>query len=175
MTTIIARCLSGAPPTLLTARALRKTTTLKVSTRFGTTFCKRHPNIDIDNANWRITGPDLEVTKRSIDCRTRTELDGYEYFPEVNQSQTMELSLWLPLHASLLNAVDPYRVRSVATTGVGIGLDLLSPYIPEEQLRKAVAEIKQDRPYWLGDFYPLAGTNAQDKEWCVVAISPERP
>jgi len=79
----------------------------------------------------------------------------------------MELSLWVPLHSSLLNALDPYRVRSVATTGAGIGLNLLSPYIPQDQLRKAVAEIKQNRPYWLGDFYPLAGFNAQDRDWCV--------
>jgi alpha-galactosidase len=128
---------------------------------------QKHPKLTIDNANWRITGQDIEVTRRSIGSLTRTELDGYEYFPEVNQSQTMELSLWVPLHASLLNALDPYRVRSVATTGVGIGLDLLSPYISQEELRKAVAEIKQNRPYWLGDFYPLAGFNTQDKEWCV--------
>jgi alpha-galactosidase len=126
----------------------------------------RHPQLVIDNANWRITGPDLEVTKRSIGSLTRTELDGYEYFPEVDQAQTMELSLWVPLHASLLNALDPYRVRSVATTGVGIGLNLLSPYIPQEELRNAVAEIKQNRPYWLGDFYPLTGSSLQDHEWC---------
>lgn len=128
---------------------------------------QRHPRLTIDNANWRITGPDIEVTKRSIGSLTRTELDGAEYFPEVDQAQTMELSLWVPLQASLLNALDPYRVRSVATTGAGIGLNLLSPYIPREELRKAVAEIKQSRPYWLGDFYPLAGFDAQDNEWCV--------
>jgi alpha-galactosidase len=126
----------------------------------------RHPKLVIDNANWRITGPDIEVTKRSIGSLTRTELDGYEYFPEVNQAQTMELCLWIPLHASLLNALDPYRVRSVATTGTGIGLNLLSPYIPQEELRKAVAEIKQNRPDWLGDFYPLTEINSQDNVWC---------
>jgi alpha-galactosidase len=127
----------------------------------------RHPNLVIDNANWRITGADIEVTKRSIGSLTRTELDGYEYFPEVNQAQTMELSLWIPLDASLLNALDPYRVRSVATTGVCVGLNLLSPYIPQEELRKAVAEIEQNRPYWLGDFYPFTETNSQDNGWCV--------
>ena len=45
-------------------------------------------------------------------------------------------------------------------------MNLLSPYIPREELRKAVAEIKQNRPYWLGDFYPLTGFNSQDDEWC---------
>lgn len=127
---------------------------------------EKHPKLTIDNANWRITGPDIEVMKRSIGSLTRTELDGAEYFPEVDQAQTMELSLWVPLHASLLNALDPYRVRSVSTTGAGIGLNLLSPYIPQDQLRQAVAEIKQNRPYWLGDFYPLAGFNSQDNDWC---------
>ena len=127
---------------------------------------QRHPKLVIDNANWRGTGPDIEVTKRSIGSLTRTELDGYEYFPEANQAQTMELSLWVPLHASILNALDPYRVRSVATTGLSILLNLLSPYIPQEELREAVAEIKQNRPYWLGDFYPLTRINLHDNEWC---------
>ncbi len=133
---------------------------------FWDSLLQRHPKLTIDNANWRITGPDIEVAKRSIGSLTRTELDGGEYFPEVDQSQTMELSLWVPLQASLLNALDPYRVRSVATTGAGIGLNLLSPYIPREELRKAVAEIKQNRPYWLGDFYPLTGFTSRDNEWC---------
>ena len=134
---------------------------------FWDSLLQKHPKLTIDNANWRITGQDIEVTRRSIGSLTRTELDGYEYFPEVNQVQTMELSLWVPLHSSLLNAVDPYRVRSVATTGAGIGLNLLSPYIPQGELRKAVEEIKQNRPYWLGDFYPLSGFNSQHNEWCV--------
>ncbi len=128
---------------------------------------QKHPKLVIDNANWRITGPDLEVMKRSIGSLTRTELDAYEYFPEVDQAQTAELSLWAPLSASLLNAVDPYRVRSVSTTGTCIGLNLLSSYIPKEELQKAVAEIKQIRPYWLGDYYPLTGINAQKNIWCV--------
>ncbi len=127
---------------------------------------QRHPKLVIDNANWRITGPDLEVMKRSIGSLTRTELDAYEYFPEVDQAQTAELSLWIPLSASLLNALDPYRVRSVSTTGTCIGLNLLSPYIPKEELRKAVAEIKQLRAYWLGDYYPLTGINSQKNIWC---------
>src|SRR5208283_2396191 len=79
---------------------------------------------------------------------------------------TEELSQWIPLNATLLHSLTPYAVRSVATSGVGIGLDLRSSYIPRDQLRKAIAEIKALRPYWLGDFYPLTPVTLDDRIWC---------
>jgi alpha-galactosidase len=128
---------------------------------------KRFPNLEIDNANWRVTGPDLEVMKRSIGSLTRSELTsgGLPHSLE-DQAQTTELSLWIPLDANILNAIKPYDFRSTATTGVAIGLDLTSPYIPVEQLRKAIAEIKELRPFWLGDYYPLTPINLDPSAWC---------
>ncbi len=128
---------------------------------------KRFPNLEIDNANWRVTGPDLEVMKRSIGSLTRSELTsgGLPHSLE-DQTQTAELSLWIPLDANILNAMKPYDFRSTATTGVAIGLDLSSPYIPIEQLRKAIAEVKELRPFWLGDYYPLTPINLDPSIWC---------
>jgi alpha-galactosidase len=76
-----------------------------------------------------------------------------------------ELSLWIPLHATLLHAASPYDFRSTATTGVAIGLDLQSPYVSSAEVRKGVAEIKELRPYWLGDFYPLTEINTDESAW----------
>ena len=41
-------------------------------------------------------------------------------------------------------------------------MDLQSPYVSSAEVRKGVAEIKELRPYWLGDFYPLTEINSDD-------------
>ena len=127
----------------------------------------RFPNLMIDNANWRITGPDLEMMSRTVGSLTRTELAGPGLpYPVPEQSQTAELSLWVPLHATLLHSMDIYSFRSTATTGVAIGLDLQSPYIPGDVLQKGIAEVKALRPFWLGDYYPLTTTDRDERSWC---------
>lgn len=128
---------------------------------------QRFPNLEIDNANWRVTGPDLEVMKRSIGSLTRSEItSGGLPHPIADQAQTAELSLWIPLDANILNAADTYDFRSTATTGVAIGLNLQSPYINVEELRKAIAELKELRPFWQGDYYPLTPINQDPSAWC---------
>ena len=127
----------------------------------------RFPNLEIDNANWRVTGPDLEVMKRSIGSLTRSEItSGGLPHPIADQAQTAELSLWIPLDANILNEAGPYDFRSTATTGVALGLDLQSPYIPVAQMRNSIAELKQLRPFWLGDYYPLTPINQDPAAWC---------
>src|SRR5581483_7323833 len=54
---------------------------------------ERFPKLEIDNANWRVTGPDLEVMKRSIGSLTRSEVtSGGLPHPIADQAQTAELS-----------------------------------------------------------------------------------
>jgi alpha-galactosidase len=127
---------------------------------------RRFPKLEIDNANWRVTGPDLEVMKRSIGSLTRSELtNGGIPNSVADQAETAELSLWIPLDANILNAADTYDFRSTATTGVAIGLNLRSKYIPVDELRKAISEVKELRPYWLGDFYPLTPVTQDQNAW----------
>jgi alpha-galactosidase len=127
---------------------------------------KRFPKLAIDNANWRVTGPDIEVMKRSVGSLTRTEIAGPGIpYPIPEQMGVAELSQWIPLHATLLHADSPYDFRSTATTGVAIGLDLQSPYVSSAEVRKGVAEIKELRPYWLGDFYPLTEIKSDESAW----------
>ncbi len=127
---------------------------------------RRFPRLEIDNANWRVTGPDIEVMKRSVGSLTRTEIAGPGIpYPIPEQMGIAELSQWIPLHATLLHADSPYDFRSTATTGVAIGLDLQSPYVSSADLRKGIAEVKELRPYWLGDFYPLTAINMDKTQW----------
>jgi alpha-galactosidase len=127
----------------------------------------RHPQLEIDNANWRVMGPDIEAMKRSLGCLTRSEsTSGGLPHPESDQAQTEELSLWIPLSANLLHGLTPYSFLSTATTGIGVGLDLRSGYIPQSALAAGITELKSLRPYWLGDFYPLSEIGTDDKTWC---------
>ncbi|MGC2399489.1 MAG: alpha-galactosidase, partial [Acidobacteriaceae bacterium] len=128
---------------------------------------QRFPRLVIDNANWRDTGPDIEAMHRTLGSLTRSEVtNGGAPNPVEDQAHTAELSMWVPFHANILNGVDPYNFRSTATTGVGIGLDLQSPYIPVTELRKAISELKMLRPYWLGDYYPLTPIDVKQDTWC---------
>jgi len=126
----------------------------------------RFPKLTIDNANWRGTGPDLEMMRRSVGSLTRSELtsSGLPY-PTSDQAHTTELSLWIPLDSNLLHMPDPYNFRSTMTTGVGIGMNLNSPYVPIDQLKKGVEELKSVRQYWLGDYYPLAPGSLDETVW----------
>jgi alpha-galactosidase len=128
---------------------------------------QRFPRLVIDNANWRDTGPDIEAMQRTLGSLTRSEVtNGGVPNPIADQAHTAELSMWIPFDANILNGADPYNFRSTATTGVAIGLDLQSPYVPINELRKAIAELKMLRPYWLGDYYPLTPIDVRQDTWC---------
>lgn len=128
---------------------------------------ERFPGLEIDNANWRITGPDIEAMRRTIGSLTRSEItNGGVPNPIADQVHTADLNMWVPFDANILHGVDPYNFRSTATTGVGVALDLESPYVPRDELEKAIAELKTLRPYWLGNYYPLTPISLQPDIWC---------
>lgn len=128
---------------------------------------RRHPGLVIDNANWRITGPDIEVMSRSVGSLTRSETEcGGIPHPIATQMQTAALTLWAPEHMGTVNGFDPYTFRSGVTNGAGTGLDLRAKYFPLDQFEKAIGEVKALRPYWLGDYYPLTDINLDERAWC---------
>ena len=45
-------------------------------------------------------------------------------------------------------------------------MDLRSNYIPRDQLKKAIEQLKQLRPFWLGDYYPLTAMVFDESKWC---------
>jgi alpha-galactosidase len=127
---------------------------------------QRHPRLLIDNANWRCTGPDLEMVKRSSGSWTCSEAANNGQNPVFNQQQLMGLSLYVPVHSSLVFATDPYTIRSVARLGVGQSDDSRSAGYSTAEMKAASDEIKSLRELYLGDYYPLLGADVTERPWC---------
>ena len=123
---------------------------------------KRHPKLEIDNANWQITGPDIETLKRRSGQLTRSEMSGSGIpDPMSDQLESADLNLWIPLHANLLHGLTPYPFQSTATTGVGLWTgSAVELHSPRYQLKKEIEQGKDLRPFWLGDYYPLTRDRA---------------
>ncbi|MCL5098875.1 MAG: NPCBM/NEW2 domain-containing protein [Candidatus Omnitrophica bacterium] len=125
---------------------------------------RRHPGLIIDNANWRGTGPDLEVLMRSAGSWTCSEDFGNL---TSKQPQLAGLSLYVPLHAScLMWGAEPYMVRSVARFGTSVCFDTRSPQFPVGLMKRASEEVKSLRQLYLGDYYPLLEMDLDEKHWC---------
>jgi hypothetical protein len=62
--------------------------------------------------------------------------------------------------------MDLYQLRSAATTGFSISQDTFAKDFPTNLICKLIAEIKQLRPLYNGDFYPLTPINVDAGAWC---------
>jgi alpha-galactosidase len=107
---------------------------------------------------------DLEMCMRSI-VQTRSDTAGAPGRAEWDQCQTLGLSLFLPLHATFNWETDTYSVRSAATCGYLGEWDILDPAFPVKQATACFAEIKENRKFWYGDFYPLTGWSMAADPW----------
>lgn len=128
---------------------------------------RAHPKLEIDNANLVFTGRDIEAMSRTVSSLTRsTSFDAMGVPVDAeSQSQTEWLSPWVPVDAGIIAAFTPYSFRSEETMGGAIGLDLGAPYVPLDQVKAGIAELKSLRPYWLGDYYPLTEIDLDKRAW----------
>jgi len=136
--------------------------------KFWDDLLERNPNIFIDNCASGGRRIDLETISRSIPLwHSDTQCCGYAV-PEQDQAQNAGLNFWVPLHTGGVWNSDPYRWRSAATSGASLcTLDALKPKnFPETEFKKAMAELNQLRPLFLGDYYPLFDINVNDTCWC---------
>ena len=128
---------------------------------------KAHPGLVIDNANWRGTGPDLEVLMRSAGSWTSSEAANGGENPLYNQQQLMGLSFYVPIHASLLFKTDPYTVRSVARFGTSLSMDTRLPqFSPQRNEIGLATRSNRSRELYLGDYYPLIPADLDERQWC---------
>ncbi|NQU12072.1 alpha-galactosidase [bacterium] len=127
---------------------------------------QRHPGLIIDNANWRCTGPDLEMVMRSAGSWTSSEAARGGENRVYNQAQLSGLSLYVPIHASLLWGTDPYTVRSVGRFGTSISYDTRPASFSVEEMKRAGEEVRSLRPLYLGDYYPLTVVDLDERHWC---------
>ncbi len=123
----------------------------------------RNPGLWIDNCASGGRRIDLETLSRSIPL-WRSDTECFEGHDTWSQAQIAGLSTYVPFHAAGMWKLDAYSIRSVATTGGAAFSKIRASDLP--MLKTAIDEIKRDRIYWSGDFYPLTPVNVDDTHWC---------
>ena len=138
--------------------------------RFWDELVRRQPGLTIDNCASGGRRIDLETISRSYPL-WRSDTPGMgigaaNAWSTTDQIQTAGLSLYVPQHTEGVWAFSPYIFRSAATMG-GVALDGRTRKDCSPELAKlAIAEVKELRPLYLGDYYPLLEVNANDQVWC---------
>lgn len=132
---------------------------------------QRHPGLLIDNCSSGGRRIDLETISRSFPLWRSdfSDFSGPTYGRGLqigDQIQTAGLSRWVPLHTAGVWTFTPYDFRSAMSTGVVLYGDVRRADFPEEEAKKAIAELKRLRPYLLGNFYPLIPLTLADHDWC---------
>ena len=128
---------------------------------------RRQPGLTIDNCASGGRRLDLETVSRSYPLwRSDTPCVGSKAWPVWDQTQIAGLSLYLPQHTGGVWGLDPYTFRSAATMGVSVCPDLRAQGFPQDLAQRALAEVKELRPLYLGDYYPLFEISPSDTVWC---------
>jgi alpha-galactosidase len=129
---------------------------------------RRQPGLTIDNCASGGRRIDLETVSRSYPLwRSDTPClgTGANAWSTTDQIQTAGLSLYVPQHTAGAWAFSPYIFRSVATMGASISLDARGKDFSLEAARQAIREVKELRPLYFGDYYPLLEINASEQAW----------
>ena len=58
-----------------------------------------------------------------------------------------------------------YECRSTAAAGYCAEWDILDEHFPLEQARRCISEMKENRKYWTGDYYPLTPWTMAPDRW----------
>ena len=124
----------------------------------------RHPGLWIDNCASGGRRIDLESIMRSVPL-WRSDTSCSPGHPEWNQLQTQGLSQFVPLATACVWTPGAYDVRSTATGGVICQFDYLGADFSAEKARAALAEVKENRKYFYGDFYPLTPASIGPDVW----------
>lgn len=147
-----------------------------------TELLRRNPGLVIDNCCAGGRRIDMETARlayvlwRSDFNDVGEGLKDQEYWPRMgraDQVMVTGLSLYFPLHAGPVWDMRPYCFRSAMSSGIALYTDIESKEFSEEQARQAIAELKQLRPLWQGDFYPLMPLTLRQADW--YAYQLDRP
>ena len=127
---------------------------------------RRHPGLIIDDCASGGRRIDLETLSRSLPLWRSDSACSGQAQPVGDQVQTAGLSLYVPLQASGVWDFDPYALRSVATSGTVLCMNVQDKSFSADRARRGIAEIKRLRPLYLGDYYPLTDVTSDEKLWC---------
>ncbi|MHB9035603.1 MAG: SUMF1/EgtB/PvdO family nonheme iron enzyme [Armatimonadota bacterium] len=124
----------------------------------------RHPGLWIDNCASGGRMIDLETTSRAIPL---TQSDGPVtpgYTPIMSQLHNDGLNMYIPMHSGCCFGVEPsYEFRSAMTAGNTLSVNPENK--PVDEVRKTVELLKQVRPYFEGDYYPLFPHKVDETQW----------
>jgi alpha-galactosidase len=149
---------------------------------FWSELLKRRPGLVIDSCNGGGRRIDLETMKLSYvlwrsdfnDIGEGTKEEAYwPMMGRADQVMVSGLSLYCPLHTGPVWGVHPYNFRSAMSQGIVFYNDFEDPNFPVEEARKGIAELKELRPLFVGDFYPLLPITMSQGDW--YAYQMDRP
>ena len=141
---------------------------------FWSELKRRNPGLLIDNCSGGGRRIDIE-TARLAYCLWRSDFNDvgqgmkdqahWPMMGRANQVMVTGLSLYYPLHTGPVWDMRPYNFRSAMSPGIVIYTDLESEEFSTDSARKGIAELKQLRPYFLGDIYPLLPLTTSQQDW----------
>ncbi|NLX56426.1 MAG: hypothetical protein GXY58_15060 [Planctomycetaceae bacterium] len=135
-----------------------------------------YPHLLIDNCASGGRRIDLETCSRALPLwRSDNTCDMIGARPDTiahaaikNQLMSLGLNRYVPLSTVGQMGTTPYLFRSGFNGGIAFAEDCRSQDFPREQLQLAIAEARQLRHFWLGDFYPLSTPTLDPAAWCVM-------
>jgi alpha-galactosidase len=149
--------------------------------KFWDELRQRHPQLILDI----VQRGDLESISRGVDLSRADYPVSPDADPIGNELSTQGLSYWRPHYGTLLQIRprDTYHFRSGFAPGLAFALfnvagtkeqvgSFIPPDFPFDWLRSLVEELKQVRPYYYGDYYPLLPCSSDAD--CTTGASNER-
>jgi len=133
---------------------------------FWDSLLVRFPKLLIDNCAGGGQRLDLETTSRSAPL-WRSDYNYGE--PNGEQSHTFGLNFYLPVHGTGIWKTDSYTFRSGLGAATIMSMEITgkeSESIPD--IQKRMAEFKNLRGYYLGDYYPMTNSwnyDNSDNAW----------
>lgn len=150
--------------------------------RFWDDLRERNPGLLMDNCMGGGNRIDIETSRRGFylwrsDFNDIGEgLKGEAYWPymaRADQVMVAGLSLYVPFHTGPIWDMSPYCFRSAMTSGICLYGDVDRIGFPEDQARQGIAELKELRPLFSGDIYPLIPLTTSQADW--YAYQLDRP
>jgi alpha-galactosidase len=132
------------------------------------------PGLAIDNCSSGGRRIDLETCARSVPLwRTDATIDplmqkDFDQAALQNQVMTAGLNRYVPTSVSGQMGAGAYHFRSGLNGGIAFCEDCRPADYPRELLKQAIAEGRQLRRYWAGEFYALGDVTTSPRDWCVM-------
>ena len=126
----------------------------------------RRIDIELCSLSWPLWRSDLNDIGQG--------LKGPDHWPmmaRADQVHVAGLGLYIPFQSGPLWDMHPYCFRSAMTSSVVLYERILQPDFPDGLAQDGIAELKQLRPLFLGDIYPLMELTARQDDWYAYQLS----